>query len=544
MVFTQLGLRLLAKVQAGAALAFTRVAVGDGYVQNGQDPTQFTALLEQKMSLSINSIVVTDPQATICAVLSNVGLSTGFYWREIGVFATDPDLGEILYGYDNAGSEAEFVPPASQSSFTAVCNTAVIISNASSVTATINPYLPAHASTHLTTGSDPIPVATTMADGLFAHTDKTKLDGIATGATYYAVDTGTANSYAVSITPVPASYSDGMGIVVKIAYDSTGASTINVNNLGAKTILDSLGNAITSGGLKAGIIYTLRYNATTGNFIVQGKGGGGNATAGNLLSGKTATVDTGKITGTMPDKTSAGIIITPSTTDQAIQQGYYPGNIGDGKVKGDANLITGNIKSGVNIFGVSGKSSVVDTADATATAAQILASDTAYVNGAKVTGTIPEASYGSAVVPTTSQQQIAAGHHSGSGNDAVAGDANLVAGNILSGKSIFGVAGSAKQWQIASGSVSVPNTSTITVSGLAFTPRIVFLQFNSTSYTQYPFTAAIYFGIWSATWRREPTGSTMDNANPGLTQITNGFQFCIPNTDFLPGTCSWWAVGY
>ncbi|WP_373845284.1 hypothetical protein [Clostridium sp.] len=43
------------------------------------------------------------------------------------------------------------------------------------------------------------------------------------------------------------------------------------------------------------IHHTFRYNGT--NFIVQGKGGGGSATAGDLLLGKTATVDTGQITG-------------------------------------------------------------------------------------------------------------------------------------------------------------------------------------------------------------------------------------------------------
>lgn len=86
----------------------------------------------------------------------------------------------------------------------------------------------------------------------------------------YAVATGSANTYAVTLSPAPTAYVDGMAICVKINVASTGASTLNVNGLGAKTILDSLGNAITSGGLKAGVPYTLRYNGT--NFIVQGKG--------------------------------------------------------------------------------------------------------------------------------------------------------------------------------------------------------------------------------------------------------------------------------
>ena len=45
--------------------------------------------------------------------------------------------------------------------------------------------------------------------------------------------------------------------------------------------------------------------------------------------------------------------ITPTTTSQtAVSSGYYTG--GAVTVKGDANLVAGNIKSGVSIFGVSG----------------------------------------------------------------------------------------------------------------------------------------------------------------------------------------------
>jgi hypothetical protein len=45
--------------------------------------------------------------------------------------------------------------------------------------------------------------------------------------------------------------------------------------------------------------------------------------------------------------------ITPSTASQiAVSSGYYTG--GDITVVGDSNLVAGNIKSGVSIFGVSG----------------------------------------------------------------------------------------------------------------------------------------------------------------------------------------------
>lgn len=165
----------------------------------------------------------------------------------------------------------------------------------------------------------------------------------------YKVATGSANIYAVTLSPAPTAYIDGMGVCVKINVASTGASTLNVNGLGAKPIKDSLGNPITSGGLKANTPYTLRYESTSGSFILQGKGGGGNASTGDLLSGKTATVDTGQITGAMPN--NGAVTITPSANNQTIVAGYHNGS---GYVKGDANLVAENISNGKIIFGITG----------------------------------------------------------------------------------------------------------------------------------------------------------------------------------------------
>lgn len=258
-----------------------------------------------------------------------------------------------------------------------------------------------------------------------------KLKELETNEIYYAVATGTANNYAISVSAIT-SYYDGLAVCAKINIASTGASTININGLGAKGIYDSLGNPITSGGLKANTPYTLRYNGV--NFILQGKGGGGNVTADKLLIGTTATGDSGAIVGTMPD--NGAINITPGTTTQAIPQGYTSG----GTVSGDSNLITGNIKAGATIFGVTGKSSVVDTADGTTTADKILNTYTGYVNGAKVTGTM--ANNGAiTITPGATAKTIPPGYHNGAGT--VATDGNLVTGNIIAGKTIFGVAGKA-----------------------------------------------------------------------------------------------------
>ena len=92
------------------------------------------------------------------------------------------------------------------------------------------------------------------------------------------------------------------------------------------------------------------------------------------------------------------------------------------------------------IFG--GVSAGTDISDADAVVADVKAPKTFYaVSGAKKTGTMPVATLSTAMVPTTSRQQIAAGYHAGTGNDAVAGESNLVAANVKSGVSIFGVTG-------------------------------------------------------------------------------------------------------
>lgn len=88
---------------------------------------------------------------------------------------------------------------------------------------------------------------------------------------------------------------------------------------------------------------------------------------------------------------SSKAIITPSTSAQYINiPTGYNGTASYYTISGDADLIAGNIKSGVQIFGVTGTYAGLDTSDATATAGDILSGKTAYVNGTKITGAIPE----------------------------------------------------------------------------------------------------------------------------------------------------------
>lgn len=110
-------------------------------------------------------------------------------------------------------------------------------------------------------------------------------------------------------------------------------------------------------------------------------------------SAQTVTPDNGKFLSSVtvnaipntyvrPAATKAATTYTPTAERQIISAGTYC--TGQQTIEGDADLVAGNIKSGVNIFGVSG----TYTSDATAAADNILYGETAYVDGKKVTGTI------------------------------------------------------------------------------------------------------------------------------------------------------------
>lgn len=108
-----------------------------------------------------------------------------------------------------------------------------------------------------------------------------------------------------------------------------------------------------------------------------------------------------------------------------------------------AKLIPGNIKAGVTFFeGMPRAMAGTFTADADAGAADLLSGRTAYVNGEKVTGSIPSKA-AATYTPAAADQTIEAGQYL-SGAQTVRGDANLKAENIKQGASIFGVAGALK----------------------------------------------------------------------------------------------------
>lgn len=137
---TYLGFDLLAKCQAGQELHFTRVAMGDGKVLESQDLRQLTGLVSPKMNLPIKSIKVSGKGTTIMETeLKNVSLTEGFFAREVGIFATDSDKGEILYAIRNTGDDSEYIPAGGGSEvWDLIYDVVTVVDQAENITATIN----------------------------------------------------------------------------------------------------------------------------------------------------------------------------------------------------------------------------------------------------------------------------------------------------------------------------------------------------------------------------------------------------------------------
>lgn len=107
-----------------------------------------------------------------------------------------------------------------------------------------------------------------------------------------------------------------------------------------------------------------------------------------------------------------------------------------------AKNVTAHDKSGAPITGTS--TFDADTSDATATAAEILSTKTAYVNGNKVTGSMPNRGAVTGTISTKAQQYtIAQGYHDGSGKVSISSteQAKIIATNIRQGVTILGVEG-------------------------------------------------------------------------------------------------------
>lgn len=113
-IITDAGMKMLAdSVTNGTKITFTRLDVGDGIytITDIAGMKQQTALKSKRAAAPVNSIHTSEDGIRIGSAISNEGLSSGYYIREIGVYASFPDGEETLVAVSiSTAATASYLP--------------------------------------------------------------------------------------------------------------------------------------------------------------------------------------------------------------------------------------------------------------------------------------------------------------------------------------------------------------------------------------------------------------------------------------------------
>ena len=162
---------------------------------------------------------------------------------------------------------------------------------------------------------------------------------------------------------------------------------------------------------------------------------------GQMLNGVTAYAGGTKFTGSIVTKTSADLSASGDTV--TVPAGYYASQatkaVSSGSATAPASIsgTSASVSTGTNTLTLSKTVSVTPSVSA-----GYVSSGTAGNSSVSLTASVTTKG-ATTYTPTTSNQTIASGTYL-TGTQTISGDANLLASNIVYGKTIFGVSGSAQ----------------------------------------------------------------------------------------------------
>ena len=135
------GRNLLAKIVATKIpLTLSYIGLGDGLQEETEE---VISLVNEIMKEEIESCKYNEKEGQyyIRRVFTNAELEEGFYIREVGIYAIDPDEGEILYAYTNAGETGVdyFAPGKGKVIVKEIIEMATKFGNAENITVVIDP---------------------------------------------------------------------------------------------------------------------------------------------------------------------------------------------------------------------------------------------------------------------------------------------------------------------------------------------------------------------------------------------------------------------
>lgn len=139
---TEKGNALIGKLLASeGTLKFTKVTAGDGSIPSGKSPEGMTELgnyVTDGLIASVSSSAT--GEASVVVQISSIDLAHGFSCTELGLWAEDPDEGDILYAYLYLQQHPEWIrADADAVNKLATFTIVTIVKNVALVTAAINP---------------------------------------------------------------------------------------------------------------------------------------------------------------------------------------------------------------------------------------------------------------------------------------------------------------------------------------------------------------------------------------------------------------------
>ena len=137
---TQKGLDMAINADKSKKLIYTHIGIGDGKLLDNEDILTLAEMKSRKIYADIADINNdTQNQVTLETIVSNKVVDEGFYAREIGIYAKLGETGqEVLYGYANAGDEADYMPSKEQPIDELKLRITLIVGNVDNVTAIVN----------------------------------------------------------------------------------------------------------------------------------------------------------------------------------------------------------------------------------------------------------------------------------------------------------------------------------------------------------------------------------------------------------------------
>ena len=241
-VITQKGLNLLAKLVAGNTLSLVRAAAGTGYVDPDNLPTQ-TAVTGASMDLAFGKINYNGRgQCTVPVKLTNTGVTAAKTINQVGIYAEDPDEGEILYLIAQAKEgEGSYLPSTSEVvTFAVTWNFILTYGQADGVTVVVDPAGTVSRDELENSIYNLTVFVTNEVNKMAAElSEKAPIHAVAYGIT----TEGTGAAYTATVEGISALKVGASFVMIPHVQSTTTAPTLNVNGLGAKNLRRPVSNS-------------------------------------------------------------------------------------------------------------------------------------------------------------------------------------------------------------------------------------------------------------------------------------------------------------